>query len=99
MKIAFILVLVFVLGVFPLIALVEQVRRDYVGKRRNMRGQCYACATAKGTLLPIPHYKGNIFMYCVSCADTQLSRSKVTGYVLLATCVVALAAWVIFSYA
>ena len=94
-----ILLIFFALGVFALVALVEQVRRDYVGKRRNARRQCYACATFKSTLVPVRHYKGDEFMYCLNCADDQMRKSKLNGYVLLGICALALAMWLILSCA
>ena len=91
--------LVFALGVFPVFVLFEQVRRDYVGKRRNQDGRCYKCASATTLLVPVRHYKGEAFMYCAKCAQGQELKSRVASYVLLAIAATAIVMWAIVASA
>lgn len=81
------------LGVFPLVALVVQVFRDVRGKRRNLRGSCYACASSRTPLLPIVHYKGNTFMYCVDCVKRQEALSRALGYLAVVVLTAAVVGW------
>ena len=91
--------IVFALGVFPLVALVVQVRRDYVGRRRNLSQRCYRCAAAATVLVPVTHYKGITFMYCAMCFQAQQRKSNVNNYVLLAVVAVAVIVWAFVSNA
>lgn len=82
------------LGVLPIVGLIIQVWRDRRGKRRNAQGRCYACG-GSGLLLPLPHYKGATFNYCLPCSQRQRRMSTMTGLVAAGVLVVGLCAWLI----
>ena len=94
MEIAAASFLITVLGVFPVIALVVQVYRDSRGKKRNLAMRCYACDSG-GYLLPVPHYKGDTFLYCLPCTKKQYRSERVLGYVVLLVAAVGLVGWAI----
>lgn len=84
------------LGVFPIVALVVQVFRDVRGKRRNARGVCYACGGSQTLLLPVVHYKGNTFMYCIECMKRQDAQSRALGYLAVVVCIAVIVGWLMF---
>lgn len=84
------------LGVFPLMALVVQVYRDRRGKKRNLALRCYACESA-GYLFPVPHYKGDTFLYCLPCVERQHKSQRIFSWTVICGIAVALAGWVILS--
>jgi predicted permease len=96
MEIAAALFLIAVLGVFPVFALVVQVYRDSRGKKRNLAMRCYACESS-GYLFPVPHYKGDTFLYCLPCVERQQKSQRVLGYLAMVIIAVALVGWVILS--
>jgi predicted permease len=96
MELAAAFFLIAALGVFPIIALVMQVYRDSRGKKRNQAMRCYACDSS-GYLFPVPHYKGDTFLYCLPCVERQHGSRRVLGYVAMAIIAVALVNWVIIS--
>lgn len=97
MELAAAFFLITALGVFPVIALVVQVYRDSRGKKRNLAMRCYACDSG-GYLLPVPHYKGDTFLYCLPCTKRQHRSERVLGYVVLLVAAVSLVGWVVFSH-
>ncbi|CAN7286845.1 hypothetical protein [Polaromonas sp. LjRoot131] len=84
------------LGAFPVIALVVQVYRDSRGKKRNLAMRCYAC-DSNGYLFPVPHYKGDTFLYCLSCVESQHKSRRVLGYVAVVVIAAVLVGWVVLS--
>jgi hypothetical protein len=84
------------LGAFPVIALVVQVYRDSRGKKRNLAMRCYACESS-GCLFPVPHYKGDTFLYCLPCVERQHKSRRVLGYVAMVIIAVVLVSWVLLS--
>ncbi|WP_431094823.1 hypothetical protein [Polaromonas aquatica] len=82
------------LAVLPIAGLIIQVWRDHRGKRRNAQGRCYACG-GSGFLLPLAHYKGATFNYCVACFQRQRRMSTMTGLVAAGVLVAGLCAWLI----
>jgi hypothetical protein len=82
------------LGVLPVAGLIIQVWRDYRGKRRNAQGRCYACGQS-GLLLPLIHYKGEMFSYCLPCTTRQRRISTAVGFVAAAILIVGLCAWLV----
>lgn len=96
MELAAAFFLITVLGVFPVIALVVQVYRDSRGKKRNLAMRCYACESS-GSLFPVPHYKGDTFLYCLPCVESQHKSRRVLGYVAMVIIAAALVGWVVLS--
>jgi len=96
MELAAAFFLIVVIGVFPVIALGMQVYRDSRGKKRNLAMRCYACESS-GYLLPVPHYKGDTFLYCLLCVERQHRSRHVLGYVAMALIAVAVVGWLIIS--
>lgn len=96
MEIAVAFLVITALGVFPVIALVMQVYRDSRGKKRNLAMRCYACDSG-GYLLPVPHYKGDTFLYCLPCTKRQRRSERVLGYAVLLVAAVGLLGWVLIS--
>jgi hypothetical protein len=90
------ILLVGALGVFPVIALVVQVYRDLRGKKRNLAMRCYACESS-GYLFPVPHYKGDTFLYCLLCVKSQHKSQRFFAWAAIGGIAVALAGWVILS--
>ncbi|WP_411883342.1 hypothetical protein [Polaromonas sp. YR568] len=84
------------LGIFPVVALVVQIYRDSRGKKRNLAMRCYACESA-GHLLPVPHYKGDTFLYCLSCVEKQAGNRRIFGYAAFCGIVVVLVGWAVLS--
>lgn len=82
------------LGVLPIVGLIIQVWRDYRGKRRNAQGRCYACGEL-GFLLPLPHYKGATFNYCLRCTSRQQRISTVIGLIVAGVLIVGLCVWLV----
>ena len=58
--------------------------------------RCYACESS-GYLLPVPHYKGDTFLYCLLCVERQHRSRHVLGYVAMALIAVAVVGWLIIS--
>lgn len=96
MEIAFAFFLVAALGVFPVIGLVAQIYRDSRGKKRNLAMRCYACDSG-GILLPVPHYKGDTFWYCLPCTKKQRRSERFLGYGVLLVAAAGLIGWAIIS--
>lgn len=97
MELAVVLFVVIALGVFPVIALVMQVYRDSRGKKRNRAMRCYACDSS-GLLFPVPHYKGDTFLYCTPCVEKHRNSERNLGYLALVIIAVVLVGWVILSH-
>jgi hypothetical protein len=82
------------LGALPIAGLIIQVWRDRRGKRRNAQGMCYACGQS-GLLLPLSHYKGDAFNYCLPCSARQHQISNVLGLIVAGVLMVGLCAWLV----
>lgn len=96
MEIAAAIFLFGALGVFPIIALVVQVYRDWRGKKRNLAMRCYACESG-GVLLPVPHYKGDTFLYCLACVKSQHKNQRIFAWAAVCGIAAALVGWAVLS--
>jgi hypothetical protein len=78
--------------VLPVLGAAVQIYRDLRGARRNRANRCYSC-NRTGVLLPVPHYKGNIYLYCRRC---QIRQGNWSGLLLVVVLLLAMIMGVIW---